>query len=432
MNQDLSSWLSGAQGYTSDSRKIAPGHVFVALRGERSDGHDFIPALLGDSRVQGFVVSREVFEKHRAEWTQRRPAEEFFTSEDPHAVHREIAAYFRAKFKGLVIAVGGSSGKTSCKEFLAQILQRIGKKCVATYKSQNGELGIPKTLEALSSGVEVAVIEIGIDGPGDMDRHIKIVRPDVAILTSIGEEHLNLLKNLEGVFAEERILFDKTLERGGRCFAPASDAWLAKIPGIQRTPDDPQQLDPLFHSNLQGIFPKRNAALAAAVCLNVYPSDKAKIAQALQSLEIPEGRGRVVSDAHGRIWVEDHYNSNPSSLKASLLQAQVLKRERQKPITLVLGDMLDLGRESAQLHESVVPSIRDCAPQRVVLIGPFMGALKKQIANLGCEIEIFENSELAARHGQFKEWGKSITVFKGSRGMALEKTLKAFQNSEAP
>src|SRR5690606_21477852 len=121
-----------------------------------------------------------------------------------------------------------SSGKTSTKEFLRQILEPHYR-CVVTQKSQNGELGIPKTLEGLRADTEIVLIEVGIDRPHDMERHMHIVQPDVGILTSIGEEHLEQLKNVDTVFAEESKLFEATWKRGGTCFAPRADHYLARF-----------------------------------------------------------------------------------------------------------------------------------------------------------------------------------------------------------
>ena len=426
----LEKWLSNAHSYTSDSRAAHADSVFVALKGEHNDGHSFVAKLLDQQNIRGFVISEEHFKQNQAMLLQKRSMDCFWVVQDTHETHRQIARYFRSQFKGTVIAVGGSSGKTSCKEFLAQILKAIGKKTVATYKSQNGEQGIPKTLESLNSQVDVAVIEIGIDGPGDMIRHVEIVNPNYSILTSIGEEHLNLLKNIQGVFTEERVLFDHTRKMGGRCFAPQSDEWLSKMPDVELVPDSPELVDASFNSNLTGVYPRRNAALAAFVCLKLFPQDKNLIAKSLNALIVPEGRGRVVSGPTGRIWVEDHYNSNPSSLRAALHQAKILKSEHRKEITLVLGDMLDLGSESLALHQSLLPDLRALNPHRVILIGPMMNTLKSEISKFAKNIESYPDSAAAALSANFSQWNQTITVFKGSRGMALEKVLNGFQSSE--
>ena len=183
-----------ASAYTSDSRRVTAQTIFVALKGEKTDGHKFVPELLERGCLLA-IVSQDWL----AQNSHYQNRGDVLAVPSTNEAHRLLAAVFRKKFQGKIIGVGGSSGKTSTKDFLSHLLSGAFK-VFKTEKSQNGELGIPKTLEGLHSGFDLAVIEIGIDAPGDMRRHVEIVEPDVALLTSIGEEHLNLLKNIENVF----------------------------------------------------------------------------------------------------------------------------------------------------------------------------------------------------------------------------------------
>ncbi len=426
----LAAWLSSSKGFTSDSRTLRDGDVFVALQGARSDGHDYIASLTAQRDVRGFVVDSSVFAAKKSTLIGDRSENDFFLVSDTQKAHREIAHYFRRRFAGKIIAVGGSSGKTSCKEFLIQLFVALNIKAVATEKSQNGELGIPKTLEKLRSDIEVAVVEIGIDGPGDMIRHVDLVEPDIAVLTSIGEEHLNLLKDLNGVFREERILFDETLKKGGRCFAPAADSWLKKFQtekNVEFTPDDPAELKEKYMIALEGTYARRNALLALAVVRHLYPDRKLNLQKALSSLEIPEGRGRVESDDRGCFWIEDHYNANPSSMRAAFHRIHGIREKDSRPLTLVLGDMLDLGESTKSLHRELLPDLRALGADELILIGPEMSALKAELTEKKLRIQNFPDSATAARKIDFSSWKNRIILFKGSRGMALEHIIKAFR-----
>ncbi|HEX6851525.1 MAG TPA: UDP-N-acetylmuramoyl-tripeptide--D-alanyl-D-alanine ligase [Candidatus Polarisedimenticolaceae bacterium] len=406
---------SGRSGYTSDSRIATPHDVFVALKGGARDGHDFVPELL----ARGVAC---VVERGRAPASGAAP---FVEVEDTHAAHRVLAALFRRRFRGRVVGIGGSSGKTTAKEFTASILAaafRVAK----TERSQNGELGVPRTLERLRTGVEVAVVEIGIDAPGDMARHVEIVAPDIAVLTSIGEEHLNLLGSVENVFREETILFDATLARGGVAFAPEDDPWLSRLegrPGVTLVPSDPERLDPALACPLTHPYARRNAALACAVALHLGMPARA-IAPVLATLDPPEGRGQERILAEGTVVLLDHYNANPSSLRAGLEAARLRAASASLPLRLVLGDMLDLGSETARAHEGMIEALRSAAAASLWLVGPEWSKLADRLAGAAGELRVFPDSAAAAREAEALRLPPAVVLVKGSRGMALERVLR--------
>jgi UDP-N-acetylmuramoyl-tripeptide--D-alanyl-D-alanine ligase len=418
LESELQPLAEAASGYTSDSRHLRPDQVFVALKGDARDGHDFVEEIVRVGKARSVVIDRayetahlNLLQQHEVDW---------LAVDDTHLAHRALAKIFRRRFKGVVLAVGGSSGKTSTKEFLYQLLSKRFS-CVKTQKSQNGEQGIPKTLEQLRDGIELAIIEVGIDGPGDMIRHMDLVRPDLGVLTSIGEEHLNLLKDVDGVFREERLLFDAVWNGGGRCFGPASDPYLARFIGradFQATPARPEDVDAAFRCSLTHPYGLQNAALACVLGRHLKLADEL-IAQAVANFSLPEGRGQVFEPRPGLVVLADHYNSNPASLKAGLEFARLEGERRKLPVSLVLGDMLDLGPEAPALHERMLSEIRACGPARVLTVGPMMGALAPR---LGAPTESFADAAAAASVFDASSW-KGVVLVKGSRGMALEKIL---------
>jgi UDP-N-acetylmuramoyl-tripeptide--D-alanyl-D-alanine ligase len=426
VNASLERISARCAAFTSDSRRARPGDLFVALRGNRHDGHDFVPALLAADVccvVESGAAARLGVDDAVA-------AGRVLEVADTHRAHRELAGLFRRRFQGPVVAIGGSSGKTTAKEFTAEILgarHRVAK----TQASQNGELGIPRTLEQLRPEVDLAVVEIGIDAPGDMARHAAIVAPQIAALTSIGEEHLNRLGSIEGVFREETVLFDLVREAGGACFAPADDPWLARLggaPGVRLVPSDPRDLHAELDPRLRNPYLRRNAALACAVALHLglCPDE---IAGVLDRLTPPQGRGGEYRCPAGAVLLLDHYNANPASMRAGLTAAQTRAREEGLPLTLVLGDMLDLGIETRRLHDELVPDLIRARPQRFWLIGPEMSRLAPQLAApqlaaAGPEVRIFADSGAAAQAGTELGAPASVILFKGSRGMALERVIE--------
>jgi UDP-N-acetylmuramoyl-tripeptide--D-alanyl-D-alanine ligase len=418
LERELLPLAEAASSYTSDSRQLRPDALFVALQGKEHDGHDFVEEIVRVGKARSVVVSRAFEAAHRELLAQHDV--DWLAVDDTHQAHRALAKIFRRRFKGLVLAVGGSSGKTSTKEFLYQLLSKRFK-CVKTQKSQNGEQGIPKTLEQLKEGIEVAVIEVGIDGPGDMIRHMDLVQPNLGVLTSIGEEHLNLLKDLDGVFREERLLFDAVWNGGGRCFGPLADPYLQRFQGradFEGTPARPEDVDAQFRSSLTHPYGLQNAALACVVGRYLKMPDEL-IAQTLKDFSLPEGRGQIFEPRPALVVLADHYNSNPASLRAGLEFARLEGKSRALPVSLILGDMLDLGDEAPALHEKILAEIRACAPHRVLTVGPMMGALASR---LGVPAESFADAAAAAAAMKPGDW-TGVVLVKGSRGMALEKVL---------
>jgi UDP-N-acetylmuramoyl-tripeptide--D-alanyl-D-alanine ligase len=419
--------LSGScPAYTSDSRCARPGDLFVALRGSERDGHEFVPALL----AAGVCCVAERGTGARLNLDGTATAGRLVEVEDTHAAHREIAGHFRRRFAGPVVGIGGSSGKTTAKEFTAALLAarfRVAK----TQASQNGELGVPRTLEQLRSDVDLAVVEIGIDAPGDMVRHAALVAPDIGVLTSIGEEHLNLLGSIEGVFREEKVLFDIVLGRGGTCFAPADDPWLARLAGdvgVHLISSEPRDLHPELDPPLRNPYLRRNAALACAVALHLglRPEEMAPV---LESLAPPKGRGGELSLPGGGVLLLDHYNANPSSMRAGLAAAVARAGEADLPLHLVLGDMLDLGGETRRLHDELIPELRRLGAQRLWLVGEQMSRLAARLTGAAGELRAFSDSEAAAAAAADLGSPPAVVLFKGSRGMALERVIERLGGS---
>lgn len=418
----LQTWALSAGGFTSDSRAFREGDVFFALKGEKADGATFVPEILKQNPT-GVVVERGF-------------AARFPNLRDPrvmevdgvHAAHREAAGYFRRKFRGRVVAVGGSNGKTTTKEFLAT-LASSGLKVVKTDKSQNGELGIPRTLEKLREGIDVAVVEVGIDGPNEMLRHASLVAADFALLTSIGEEHLNLLKTVDNVFVEERVLADEALARGGRVFVPSDDPYLARLlplKGVTGTPLRPEEVDASFHCTLGHPMALRNAALAARVALELGVS-REQIAKAIADLVVPDGRGQEIRLAPDFVLLADHYNANVASLRAGIAYARGVADRERLPLKLMLGDMLDLGEATAAAHDEALACAAAANPAAVLLVGPEMSRRAASLqAQLGAgRVTTAPDSASAVPLAQQLRLGPAVLLAKGSRGTRLEVALRA-------
>jgi UDP-N-acetylmuramyl pentapeptide synthase len=219
-------------GVCTDSRSLVPGQIFFALPGDRFDGHDFIDNVI---RTPGTpcVVRRDWYQS----WSKGNsdlPESPFFLVDDTVAALRQLALAFRLRMgRRPVVAVGGSNGKTTTKEMLVCMLGGLDSGIVATQKSENGFVGIPKTLcsKHLTASARGAVVEVGIDAVGAMAHHVQTVQPSIALLTSLSEEHLEGLNDFETVVCEELTLL---IGRGAQMPAPPVRIWQCADPEIRQ------------------------------------------------------------------------------------------------------------------------------------------------------------------------------------------------------
>lgn len=425
MTQDLhhilAPYIQKAPNYTSDSRQCAVGSIFVALRGSQHDGHEFLPEVI--KKTPSLLVVDDVFagsDKGKAlEATAKQQSIPWISVPSTHEAHRALAHGFRRKFKGKVIGIGGSAGKTTTKDFVYTLLSQKFR-AMKTEHSQNGEAGIPKTLERLTPDFELAVIEIGIDAPGDMQRHEELVAPDIGVLTSIGPEHLNLLKSVDLVFSEERRLFDGVLKRGGPCFAPATDPWLMKLKGQGVHLIDEAVLPQAFA--IAQPVARRNASLAVALAQKLGLSPE-EIERGVKAMSLPKGRGGQFEVTPALTLIADYYNSNPASLQEGINFALAEAKKKQAEVHLVLGDMLDLGVETDACHDQVMDYLKKVPMASCLLVGPHMGdAWRRSKLSIKGVRTVDSTTQAALLARDFKQ-KEGVLLVKGSRGMALEKVL---------
>ncbi|NDD91128.1 hypothetical protein EBZ37_03485 [bacterium] len=198
--------------FITDSRKVTESSLFVAIRGEKMDGHDFIPKAIAQGATAVLAEESVVLSKNLA---SEFPKTRFFCVTDVQEGFRKIASAWRKHFNIPVVLVAGSNGKTTTKEFLSALLQGKYRSVLKTQGSQNGFLGIPMTLIELRSHHGAAVIEVGIDEVGAMAQHVPLVHPTHTLLTVIGPEHLEKLIDLPTVAREEILAFHETQRIGG-------------------------------------------------------------------------------------------------------------------------------------------------------------------------------------------------------------------------
>ena len=359
---------SAFQGISTNSREIMPGRLFVALRGERFDAHDFLAEVATSGAAA--VLAEKVPPDY--------PLPALLVA-DTRVALGEIAAYWRRQFAIPVIGVTGSNGKTTVKEMIASILAAEfgADNCLATRGNLNNDIGVPLTLFRMDAEHKAAVIELGMNHPGEIAQLAAIAQPTVALVNNAQREHQEFMATVEAV-AQENGSVISALPADGIAVFPADDPYsplwrsLAKAGGKRKTLTFGLSLDAnvsctyvpqAFGSAMtvrvgQREFSLRLAAagahnvrnaLAAIACALAIGIHKRAIVQGLESFVPVNGRLQHKRGRDGATVIDDTYNANPDSVKAAI---DVLALA-PAPRVLVLGDMGEVGSEGRKFHEEI-------------------------------------------------------------------------------
>ena len=425
-------------GVCIDSRKLQPGELFVALRGENVDGHAYVAAAAA-AGAAGAIVERHVASCALAQMVVA----------DAEKALQQAAAAHRSRFSGPVVAVAGSNGKTTTKELVRGILAQRWS-VLATRGNLNNHLGVPLTLLSLDASHEAAVIEVGANHPGEVAFLTDIVRPHVGLVTNAGAEHLEGFGSLEGVARAEGELFaglaanavaiiNADDEFAGlwqqQCaserrvsFGFAADAdvriadWSASASGGQQFRLVTSGGEVSVTLSLLGRHNAVNAAGAAAAALAAGATLQ-EVAAGLAAVEAVPGRLVLRTAIGGARLIDDTYNANPSSVAAGLDLLASYAGERW----LVLGEMGELGEHSPAAHVAAGEAARAAGVTRLFALGTAT-RLAAEAFGAGAECHasgeaLAQSLAAALRAGARHE---ALTVYvKGSRMNRLEKVVAA-------
>ena len=327
--------------YTFDSRLIRPGDVFVALKGDTRDGHDFIPQALANG------ASRII---------------------DGYEALDEEARAKRRRMKAKVIGVTGSAGKTTTKEFLRTFFSALGKTC-ATAGNFNNHIGLPLTILNADDDCDYLILEMGTNHPGEIAHLCSVASPDCAVITNIGTAHLEFFQTREGIAREKGELFRSAKEH---CIT-ISDTDFIPLLDYLASPKSVEYVSPLWGMDFSPFIEKvapgphnlANASLAFAMAVH-YGLDIPKAVSALDNFSLPGERWKKCEQG-GVLFIDDTYNANPDSMLAAL---DTFKRTPCLGRRIaVLGDMLELGFSSHDYHRLVFDRAKDCGFDAVFAVG---------------------------------------------------------------
>jgi UDP-N-acetylmuramoyl-tripeptide--D-alanyl-D-alanine ligase len=417
---------------STDTRQLATGDLFVALKGERFDAHDYLAAAQAQGAVAAVV-------RHGTTPITGLP---FFAVADTLVALGALAQARRRAFPAgsPVVAITGSSGKTSTKELVRAALS-ARYRVHATTGNLNNLVGVPLTILAAPDDTEALVVEAGASLPGEIARLRDIIEPTIVVITNVGYAHVEGFGSLEGVLREKLSLLDGVpLAVVGvdpvELAAQARRRTRTVVAGATPPADvvaDAVELDDAGRCRLRwegqdvtlpvfGLHQAENAMLALAVAREAGVAPDAAL-RALAAAHVPGGRGRVIRTADLTI-IDDTYNANPSSLRWAVASAARLARERQRPLAVVVGSMLELGPESARLHAAAAADIMGREPALVGAVGEFAASFAPYRDQLGERLLVAADAEALGPRLKAALHGNEIVLLKASRGVALERVLR--------
>ncbi|MGC2351960.1 MAG: UDP-N-acetylmuramoyl-tripeptide--D-alanyl-D-alanine ligase, partial [Candidatus Udaeobacter sp.] len=366
---------------SSDSRTVKPGELFVALRGENFDGHDFVESAAKVGAAGAIVDSN---------WKGSTPKNfALIRAKDTLQAYQELAANYRKSLTLKVVAITGSNGKTSTKDFAAAVLARRFR-VTKTEGNFNNHVGMPRTVLDATSQDEVAVWEIGMNHPGEVAVLSKIAAPDVAIITNIGVAHIEFMGSREAI-ADEKGALVEAVSVGGTVILNADDPFSARIAararakvvlagatdGTIRAAEISQSEDGTEFTILEGAHRCRaqlpvpglhmvqNALLAVAAG-RVFGVSLEECAAGLAAAPLAKARLQI-KKIGGVEFIDDSYNANPDSMKAAL--RTLAERPAEGKRIAIFGEMRELGAESERCHREVGETAATLKIDQLIAIG---------------------------------------------------------------
>jgi len=418
--QGMDAWVDSV---STDTRKTVEGSLFFALQGPNFDAHEVLEQSPG-IRPAGLVVARPV----------RHPAPQIVVN-DTRIALGELAAAWRQRFTGRVVAITGSNGKTTVKEMLAAIFAIEGS-VLSTQGNLNNDIGVPLTLLRLRSEHLLAVIEMGANHPGEIAYLSEITRPNIALLNNAAAAHLEGFGDIQGVARSKGEIFSG-LCQSGVAIINADDAycddWVSLNLGRRRV---------LFGSDLRAsvrlvstspveilsggvVYPidmplqgehnvyNAMAAWAAALAVGVQPEI---IQRGLASMRPVKGRLQTLEGFRGAMVIDDSYNANPASLLAAI---KVLADKPGRRI-LVLGDMAELGKDAAALHAEIGAQAARSGIEHLLSFGALGQVAVEAFGQGGRHYQLMDDLIVEARQLLDKD---TVVLIKGSRAARMERVV---------
>lgn len=438
----------------TDSRKSDDGDVFLALKGEKFDGLEFITNAL-ENGAHGIVCDGNSNSESLVSNLQKKYPNVFFVLvKDSMTFLQEIshlhALWWKKETGGRIICITGSNGKTTTKDMLVHFLSNLKpNKVASTSGNLNNHIGVPFSLLSINKDHEVAVIEIGTNHPGEISFLCDLATPTDGIITNIGPSHLEFFGNEENVFLEKRCLFDyvSTHSKDFTFIINGEDSKLVILKIGQKNknlivfgPNGPDiQVDyqsneanlkvfgsqvSLSNGEILGKHNFQNLVSAFLMAVHLYPENVLELCQFAKSFVPKKNRSSWVEKNNKKYFL-DAYNANPGSMEAGLKSFSLFCKESKidpQTCIFILGDMNELGPKSEEYHQSIGLLLKKLGAINPIFVGRFGASYLKGFDG---EAKCFKNVESLIENWAFEEKRGTYFFIKGSRSIALERLLNS-------
>jgi len=437
MEGDLGFRRSSVSGVSTDSRTINESELFIALKGDRFDGHDFLETAFARGAAAAIISAQEAQKRNLH-------GPRYIVVADTLRALGDLARAYRERMSAQVIAVTGSNGKTTVKNLVYEVISRDGQ-ALKSQGNLNNLVGLPLSIFQLRDHHKSAVFELGMSARGEIARLGEIAHPDIAVITNVGPVHLEFLGSIEEVANAKREILPQ-IRHNGTLIINGDDEFLSgklwKTPnrtirfGLEPSNEiNPQDLRfdgdqlPSFsvggypvELKLPGICNVYNALAAIAVA-GALGIGESKAADAVSSY-LPEGMRSEIVHLHGITLIVDCYNANPVSTRSTLETLSRIECGGRR--IAVLGDMLELGEKGKFYHQDTGKHARQLGIDTIFGYGTLT---KSTVESFGRGARHFDTKEGLSRELiDFINKG-DVILFKGSRGMALEEVVDAVKKN---
>jgi len=448
--KQLAAWLNDevpafgdteVTGISIDTRTIQQGDLFVPFRGEQTNGHKFV--------MQAFEkgAGASLWQKDEPNPPQDVP---LLFVDDPELALQQMAHAYRSEHKAKFIGITGSNGKTSTKDILAGVLTPFFK-VQKTIGNFNNQLGLPITILQLDEDTDVAVLEMGMSGFGEIEFLTKLARPHMTVITNIGEAHMQDLGSRAGI-AKAKFEIVQGMSANGVLFYDGDEPLLKELvakeqnlhavafgltsgnllyaENVEATTNGSSftahgVIEGNFFISVLGKHQVKNTLVAMLISQKLGLNDD-QIRASLKQVTLTDMRMQQVQGTNGALFINDAYNAAPTSVKAAIqfIASSTIRSEKW----LVLGDMLELGPNEKVFHENLSEDIQGQEISYVCLFGPRMAYLYDILKErFDAEHLLYVKDDYVPIIEKLQQANKeSIVLLKGSRGMKLETILKAF------
>jgi len=420
---------------TIDSREIKKGSLFIAIKGKRFDGHSFVRKAVKKGAALLMINKNKLNEFDDVDLP-------IITVRNTTKALGDLAKLWRRKLNTRVVGITGSNGKTSTKDMLAALLNEkysVNK----TERNNNNNIGVPLTILATNEKQDILVVELGTNHFGEIKYSAEILEPDYVLITNVGSSHLKYLKSKKGVLKEKFALFEEAKKNAGKIFINYDDPLLKKYSGkfnnsisfgfdkkvdvsgrVINYTDDGRPVIEVMKKNkkyintlpLYGEQNAKNFLASMSIALEMGLTKK-QINKGTKKFHVSPGRLNV-QQYKNFLLIDDTYNASPESTKAAIELVEKIKSFHRK--VLILGDMLELGKDKIKLHCALSSAVIKCRIDEVYSIGSGMKALCDKLINKNVITINFKKRESLKKFLLgYNPTGAAILV-KGSRGMQME------------